>query len=352
MTDWKERLTVYPESTILNALKRIDQGGIKMVLVVNEGLQLIGTLTDGDVRRALLKNVSLESPVSMAMNSNPSVALLGESSESILSRMKSKDLYQMPVVDDSKRVVRVETLQSLLHEHEIDNWVVFMAGGQGKRLHPLTSDCPKPLLKVGGKAILEQSFENFVKQGFKNFFISVNYKAEMIVDHFGDGSKWGVKIEYLRENRPLGTGGALSLLPQKTSLPMIVMNGDLITNMNFKQLLDFHNDQRADATMSVRQYEFTVPYGVVKLDEKNHMLGIDEKPVHQFFVNAGIYVLNPDMLALIPQETYYDIPLLFDQGAKSKRRILTFPIRESLMDVGQMEDFRRANEEFGRGSAF
>ena len=345
MTDWKKTLFIGPKATLFEGLQKIDQAGIKLVLVVNTDQQLMGTLTDGDFRRALLRGMPLESTVDNIMNPNPIVATTGESRESILGRMRAKELFQMPVLDSFRKVVRVETLQGLLNENQVENWVVFMAGGQGKRLFPLTNDCPKPLLKVGGKAILEQSLENLVNQGFKNFFISINYKGNMIVDHFGNGEKWGVNIQYIREERPLGTGGALSLLPSKPALPIVVMNGDLITQMNFKHLLEFHRESRADATMSVREYEFTVPYGVVKIDEKNKLIGIDEKPVQRFFVNAGIYVIEPNLLNLIPKDSFYDIPLLFDQGAKLNKEILIFPIRENLLDVGRMEDFTKANEE-------
>jgi len=219
-----------------------------------------------------------------------------------------------------------------------------MAGGLGSRLGELTKDTPKPLLKVGTKPILEVILENFISHGFHRFYISVNYKAEMIRDYFGDGSRWGVEIRYLHEHKRLGTAGALSLLPDNPTLPVLVMNGDLLTKVNFRQLIDFHNETNSKATMCVREFELQVPYGVVQI--ANHRLrAIEEKPVQRFFVNGGIYVLSPDMLQFIPEDSFYDMPTLFDEIIARGEETSVFPIREYWIDIGRADDFERANDE-------
>lgn len=222
-----------------------------------------------------------------------------------------------------------------------------MAGGLGRRLQPLTNECPKPLLKVGGKPILEIILENFVEQGFNRFHIAVNYKAEMIESYFGNGSRWGIDLSYLREHERMGTAGALSLLPGGLTQPLIVMNGDLLTRINFRQLLSFHAEHHAQATMCVRDYDFQIPYGVVKI-EKHRLTGIEEKPVHHCFVSAGIYVLQPDVISLIPRNTFFDMPDLFAEMIRQQKETAVFPIREYWLDIGRMDDFERAVGEYER----
>jgi NDP-sugar pyrophosphorylase family protein len=220
-----------------------------------------------------------------------------------------------------------------------------MAGGLGSRLQPLTNECPKPMLRVGNKPILETILDNFIDYGFQRFYFAINYKADIITEHFGNGSKWGVDIRYLHEDRRLGTAGALSLLPEKIIDPLVVMNGDLLTKTNFKQLLDFHSLQAGLATMCVSEYDFQVPYGVVRTKD-SRILGIDEKPIHRFFVNAGIYVLEPAALKSIPSATYFDMPSLFDCIIAIDFDTSVFPVREYWLDIGHMNDFDRACMEF------
>ncbi len=222
-----------------------------------------------------------------------------------------------------------------------------MAGGTGSRLQPLTDDCPKPLLMVGNKPLLETIVENFVEFGIRKIFVSVNYKADMIETFLGNGSRWSIDIYYLREKERMGTVGALGLLPERPAHPLIVMNGDVLTKANFQYLLDFHQSHRAKATMCVRDYHFQVPYGVVKTDQ-HRLIGIDEKPVQQFFVNAGIYVLEPEILDLIPYDAYLDMPDLFEELFKQGRETIVFPIHEYWMDIGKIDDLERARGEYAK----
>ena len=345
MKDWKKVL-VAPTTSILAAIKIIDESAAGIVLVVDETYHLLGTITDGDVRRAILGGIQLTEPASSIMNHNPTVAAINDDREAILIRMKQKDLKQIPILDDNGCVVYMEVLSELIKTTERENWVVLMAGGMGKRLYPLTDDCPKPLLKVGDKPILETIIQNFIDYGFSRFYISVNYKAEMIEEYFGDGSKWEVEIKYLREKERMGTAGALSLLPETPTKPLLVMNGDLLTKVNFAHLLDFHKEHNSDATMCVREYKLQVPYGVVQID-KHRLIGIVEKPMQQFFVSAGVYVLEPDILQFIPHSEFFDMPNLFDELIHQQRETAVFPVREYWLDIGRIDDFERANGEFG-----
>ncbi len=344
MKEWKQIL-IKKEVTIHDTLRIIDSSAMQIALVVDEENHLLGTVTDGDIRRGILKGIHLEDSVKNIMNPHPTVAKSYERRDIVLAVMKLKRLNHIPVLDDEGRVINVETLQDLLQTDVKDNIVVLMAGGLGSRLRPLTDECPKPLLKVGGKPVLETILENFMEYGFRKFYLSVNYKADMIKEYFGDGNRWGIEIYYLQEDKQLGTAGALSLLPEKTEQPLLVMNGDLLTKVNFQQLLDFHSMHQAQATMCVREYQFQVPYGVVKL-EQNRLIGIDEKPVQRFFVNAGIYVLDPKVIELIPNNQFFDMPNLFKKIFDQVGETTAFPIREYWMDIGQLNDYDRANLEF------
>lgn len=344
MVRWKEIL-VSLETPIRKVIETLDKSGLQIILVVAEENRLLGTVTDGDIRRGILKGVSLEAFVSNIMNPNPNISKANESRENILTTMKLKGLHHMPLVDDKGCVVGLDTLDELINSRVKKNRVVLMAGGLGSRLRPLTANCPKPMLKVGNKPLLETILENFIEHGFREFYISVNHMADVVKSHFGDGSQWGVDIKYLQEDQRLGTAGALSLLPEKQTEPLLVMNGDLLTKVNFSQLLDFHVANKAMATMCVREYDFQVPYGVVKID-KHRIVGIDEKPTQHFFVNAGIYALEPKTLDFIPANTYLDMPTLFEKLIKEEKETVVFPIREYWLDIGHMADYDRANGEY------
>ncbi|MFD2170091.1 nucleotidyltransferase family protein [Tumebacillus lipolyticus] len=344
MKSWRQIL-IPPTASILQAIETIDQGALQIALIVSENNRLLGTVTDGDVRRGILRGVSLDRPVADIMNDHPITASSQDTQETILATMKLRRLQQIPILDQSGIVIGVQVLADMLRAGQRDNWVVLMAGGLGTRLAPLTNECPKPLLKVGSKPLLETIMQNFIEYGFHKFYLSVNYKAEMIRDYFGDGSRFGVEIRYVHEEKRMGTAGALSLLPERPDETFFVMNGDLLTKVNFQQLLDFHGEHGAMGTMCVREYDFQIPYGVVKTD-RHRLQGIVEKPVEHFFVNAGIYVLEPSCIDLIPAGEYYDMPSLFEQLIEQQRETSVFPIREYWMDIGQMADYERANGEF------
>lgn len=344
MKDWTKTL-ISPDCSIQELIQVIDAGALKIALVVDEEHRLLGTVTDGDVRRGILDGISFDRPARDVMNPEPTVSQSSEGREQLIQRMRQKQISQIPVLDHYGRVIGLEILEGLLQPSWRDNQVVLMAGGLGTRLRPLTDDSPKPLLKVGGKAILETILENFREHGFRSFYISVNYHAEKIEEHFGDGSFWGVEIRYLREKQRMGTAGALSLLPEFPLQPSIVMNGDLLTKVDFGNLLDFHREHRAVATMCVREYDFQIPYGVVRVDG-HRLIAIDEKPVQRFFVNAGIYVLEPEAMELIPVGSPFDMPALFEKLLELRKETVVFPIREYWLDIGKMSDFERANVEF------
>lgn len=344
MKNWKQTLLL-PSASLREAIETIDASAMQIALVADENRRLLGTVTDGDIRRGILRGVALDQPVSQIMNTQPTVARADEPREQMLANMQRKQLHRIPVVDEQNRVVGIEFLEELIQPHLKENWVVLMAGGLGSRLQPLTNNCPKPMLHVGNKPLLETILENFIEYGFRHFFISVNFMAEMVKGYFGDGSRWGVEIRYLEEDRKLGTAGALSLLPEKPALPMLVMNGDLLTKINFRQLLDFHNGHDSCATMCVREYDFQVPYGVVRMDQ-HRVTGIDEKPVQRFFVNAGIYVLSPEAVDAIPDGIHFDMTTLFESLIAQGKETVVFPIREYWLDIGQLADYDRANGEF------
>jgi dTDP-glucose pyrophosphorylase/predicted transcriptional regulator len=344
MKNWKG-LLLSPEASIRKAIEVINASGLQIALVVDQENCLLGTVTDGDIRRAILNGRTIEENVSEIMCENPSSALEQDTKSDLLSLMKRKSLRQIPILDQNKQVVGLENWANLMHKSTQDNVVVLMAGGLGTRLRPLTEDTPKPLLKVGTKPILETIILGFMEYGFDKFQIAVNYQSEKIKDYFQDGAKWGATITYIEETQRLGTAGALSLLPNIPDKPFFVMNGDLLTRINYQHLLDFHEDHNSSATMCVREYDYQIPYGVVNIDEHN-ILGIEEKPVHRFFVNAGIYVLNPKVIKLLPENTNFDMPDLFDKLIETKQITSAFPVHEYWMDIGQVEDFRRANGEF------
>jgi dTDP-glucose pyrophosphorylase len=345
MTEIKS-ICIRLETPILEAMKIIEFNSAKIALVVNEQNQLVGTVTDGDVRRGLIRSIAIQSPVSLIMNQKPTVMNIEASAESLQKIMLQKKISQIPLVDSNHKIISIFLSNELKNTVDKKNTIVLMAGGLGSRLGSLTADCPKPMLKVGDKPILEIVLENLKEHGFKNFSIAVNFKAEVIEDYFGDGSKMGIEIEYVREQQRLGTAGALSLLKPQNDLPMIVMNGDVITKVNFSEFLENHKKNKYIASMCVRKYDLQVPFGVVHV-EGQLIKNIEEKPTQSFFVNAGIYALNQEALNLIPTNTYYDMPTLFNELLKnSKNKSGVFPIHEYWMDVGRKDDFNQAQTDF------
>lgn len=344
MKNWRE-LVVTSDTTIIETMKNIDQTSSQIALVVDENNKLQGTVTDGDIRRGILRGIPLEQSIAKIMNRSPITICQGTSKQASKKLFQTKRLRQIPVVDQENHITDILFSDILLDTITHDNWVVFMAGGLGTRLRPLTEHLPKPMLTVGSKPILQTILENFIDYGFHHFYFSVNYKKELIKNHFGDGDQWGISIDYLDESLRLGTAGALSLFKEKPTKPIIVMNGDVLTKVNFQQLLEFHESNNSMATMCVREFEYQVPYGVVRTDGAK-LCSIEEKPIEKYFVNAGIYVINPEALELIPDNEYYDMPTLFNALIALGKKTTVFPILEYWMDIGRINDYERANNEF------
>ena len=343
MNKWQKTL-ISPKSKISDALQALNLSGLRIALVVDKKQKLLGVITDGDIRRAILKNINLDEIVNKIMNISPTIANINDSKHYISMLMQQKNLVVLPLLDNYEKVVGVEIIDNIIKPPVLDNLVVLMAGGLGSRLLPLTEKCPKPLLKINEKPILEIILENFIEYGFKNFFISVNYKSHMIKKYFGNGSVWGVNIKYLTEEKPLGTAGAISLLPTLPTKPLIVMNSDIITRINFQRLIDFHLENKVKATMCVRKYQQQVPYGVVKV-EKEKLINIVEKPMEHYLVNAGIYVLSPDVIKHI-KNTYFDMPKLFNKLIENQIPTAAFPVYEYWLDIGIIDEFKKANNEY------
>ncbi|MFC1822857.1 nucleotidyltransferase family protein [Thermodesulfobacteriota bacterium] len=345
MHDWRSSL-ISVDTPILKVIEVINNSSLQVALVVNEEKELLGMITDGDVRRAILRNIPLTESSEMIMCKNFTVAHTRDSRESIISLMKRKELRHVPVIDDKGRIVDLKVLLHLIEsQQKMENWVVLMAGGMGTRLQPMTFEYPKPLLHVGGKPLLEIIIQNFMEYGLYKFFISIHYKASMIEDYFGDGSKWGIEISYIKEEKKLGTAGALSLLKKRPEKPLFVMNSDLLTKVNFKQLIDFHVQNKSSGTMCVKEYDLRIPYGVVNVDGSK-LLNLEEKPIHRYFVNAGIYILEPETLNHIPKNKFFDMTTMFEKLLDLGIRTTTFPIHEYWIDIGKMDDYEQANGEY------
>jgi len=344
MNAW-EKILIAPDMQIQKAIEIIDISSQQIALVVDRDRKLLGTVTDGDIRRGILKGIPIDQRVDTIMNSRPVTIPEINDPNSILNIMKVNKLHHLPVVDDTGRLIGFEKLDDLIQPPQKENWVVIMAGGLGTRLRPLTDDCPKPMLDIGGKPLLETILNEFIRQGFVRFSLSVNYKSEDIETYFGDGSRWGIEIDYIQEQHPMGTAGSLCLFRRETDKPVIVINGDILTKLNFAQLLHFHESQKAYATVAVTAYDFKVEYGVVKID-RDTLVGFDEKPVFENFINAGIYVINPTVLKTIPKTSNYDMNHLLEAMLRRKEKVCAFPIREYWIDIGKMQDFHQAKLDY------
>ena len=344
MSAWKN-CCISKDTSIIETLRTIDEVALQFALVVSEKNHLLGVVTDGDIRRGLLRGVELSSPVEEIMNTKPVVANIRQEKHCIANMMRKYTLHHIPVVNDKNELVNLYTMEDVLYKKQRDNVVVLMAGGLGTRLRPLTDKVPKPLLKVGSKPILETIIENFIDSGFYRFYLSVNYKSEMIEKYFGDGSNFGVEINYIHEKKRMGTAGALYFLPEMLKEPAIVMNGDLLTKVDFGDFLDFHREARAIATMGVREYSYQVPYGVIDYNG-NGIVKICEKPSHQYLVNAGMYVLSPEAVAYVQEEKFLDMPDLFNKLIENKEKTTVYPVREYWMDIGRIDEFEQAQKDY------
>jgi len=330
------------DKRIVDAMRAIDTAGVGIALIVSENGKLAGTLTDGDVRRALLGGAQLISPLAPFVQKAFTAVAPSISRAEILDLMQSRTLHQVPIVDSVGKLVGLHLLHDILGAVERPNWAVIMAGGRGTRLGQLTDKTPKPMIKVAGRPIIERLVLHLVGFGIRRIFISINYLGHIIESHFGDGSHYGCKIEYLRENVPLSTGGALSLLPEPPNDPVIVMNGDLVTQVNIEKMLAFHANGQFQATIGLRSYSHQVPYGCAEV-ENGQVKRLEEKPLIARLINAGTYVLAPSVLKHIPRK-FFPITDLFSGCLDRKESVGAFPIEDDWIDVGQGDQLKQARE--------
>ncbi len=339
-------LCVPRTASLRDVMAIIDRGGQGIALVVGDDYRLEATMTDGDVRRALLRGLGLDATVADVLSNSakvgqlPLVATPNTPAGELLRTMNTAGVRHIPIVDDRYRVVGISLLSELIKEQNPPVEALVMAGGFGKRLNEFTKDIPKPMLPIHGKPILEIIVDNLRSSGIRHVNFATHYKGNIIRDHFGDGSGFGVKINYVREDQPLGTAGALGLMDPTTE-PLLVINGDILTSVNFRAMLDFHMENSASMTVAVKEHEFELPFGVVEL-QGECVTGICEKPKMRRYVNAGIYLINPSVRAIVPRKRSYDMPDLITALLNRRERVVGFPIAEDWVDIGHPADYRKA----------
>jgi dTDP-glucose pyrophosphorylase len=345
-----KNLCVSPEHTIREAMERVDCGACGIVLVVDAEKHLVGTITDGDLRRAILAGSDLESPVSVLLGKKvstqyprPVTIPLGEKRETILELLHKNDLRHLPILDNDGRIVDLVMMDDLIPTQDLPLQAVIMAGGMGTRLKPLTDDLPKPMLPVGGKPVMELMIEQLRQVGIRRVNISTHYKPEKISDHFGDGSTFGVELNYVNEDKPLGTVGALGLIDAPTE-PMLVINGDILTQVDFRAMLAYHQEHQAVMTIAVHQYDIKVPYAVIEC-EGSRVCSLKEKPQIHFLVNAGVYLLDPKAYEFIPNGEHFNMTDLIQRLLDSDHIVASFPIIEYWLDIGQLADYEQAQND-------
>lgn len=339
--DWKKCI-LDKDALIKDVLINFETTGLQIVLIASKNLSLIGVITDGDIRRAFLSNLTTNSKASEVMTKTPITIKKELSHMDAIELMKLKQIRHIPIVDEKNFIQGIHFLDKINSIKERENLLVIMAGGFGKRLAPYTKDCPKPMLKINGKPMLEHIIEKAISEGFKNFVISVFYLSEKIKNYFEDGSKWNANISYLNEKEPLGTAGALSMIDPIPSSSIVVTNGDVITNIKYSEILKFHNEKKIDATMAVKNYEWQNPFGVVTTDGLE-IESFEEKPVYRSNINAGVYAFKPETLILLKKNTPCDMPDFFRKISK-KGKSIVFPAHESWIDIGRKEDLDEVNK--------
>lgn len=330
-------------ANIGEVVRNLDQIAIKIVLIVSEDGRLVGTISDGDVRRALLKGLDMSSPIVSVIQRNALVVPPELSRDVVKQLMLINKIQQIPVVDDTQQIVGLHLWDEVTIPGERPNTMIIMAGGKGTRLLPHTENCPKPLLKVGGKTMLEHIIERAKLDGFTQFILAIHYLGHMIESHFGNGAELGIQIKYLKEETPLGTAGALGLLVPVPDAPFVVTNGDVITDIRYGDLLDFHIRHAATATMAVRAHEWQNPFGVVQM-EGVEIVGFEEKPISRSYINAGVYVIEPHALNVLTANVHCDMPTMFERLQAKSQRTVAYPMHELWLDVGRPNDLLAANK--------
>jgi dTDP-glucose pyrophosphorylase len=337
---WKKALLSL-NTTLQQAIINLDETTFQIAIVVTSDGVLVGTITDGDIRRGLLQGMGMGSLIDDIVFHDPFVVPPQMDRETVFQLMRANKVRQAPVVDEKRRVVGLHLQDDLIDSRGRSKLMVIMAGGQGTRLRPYTEDCPKPLLEVGDKPILEHIILAAKADGFTHFVLAIEYLGDMIVNYFSDGRRWNVNIEYVREGSPLGTAGAIGMLSARPVAPFVVVNGDVLTDIGYREMLDFHCRYDASATMAVRMHEWQNPFGVVRTKGVD-IISFEEKPIVRNHINAGVYVLNPDVLDFLKPDEYCDMPILFRRLQDSAMRTIVYPIHEPWLDVGRECDLDQA----------
>jgi dTDP-glucose pyrophosphorylase len=338
---WKQAIISF-DANIQQAITALNQAGVKLLMILDEKGKLKGTVSDGDIRRGLLKGVGLASPVAEVLHCDALVVPPGVPRDVVMKLMVANKIQQIPVVDEELRVIGLHVWDEITTPTLRSNRMVIMAGGKGTRLRPFTENCPKPLVMVAGKPMLEHIIERARLEGFTDFVIAIHHLGHMIEEHFKDGSDFDVNIEYLRETKPLGTAGALSMLYPDPEAPFVVTNGDVVTDIRYGDLLDFHVRHDASATMAVLTHEWQHPYGVVQTSGVD-IVGFEEKPIARTHINAGVYALSPSALSELSEGEHCDMPTLFERLQARSLRTVAYPMHEPWLDVGRPDDLEKAH---------
>ncbi|MEL0137149.1 MAG: nucleotidyltransferase family protein [Halieaceae bacterium] len=338
--NWRKAV-ISEHATFQQAFQNLNDVAIKLCICADEEGGLIGLITDGDLRRGLLRGLSMEDSVAEVINRNPLVVPENTDWTVVRALMRANKVAQVPSVDDEGHVVGLYLWDELGPSEDHDHVMVLMVGGLGKRLRPYTESCPKPMLEIAGKPMLQHIVERARNQGFRRFIFCLNYFGEMIRDFFGDGRQFGINVEYVEESEPLGTAGALSLISGVLTKNFVVSNGDVLTDIDYAELLSFLNQHGAKAVMAVKLHEWTNPFGVVEMDGLD-ITGFSEKPVMRSHVNAGVYALSPSALETLRAGEYCDMPTIFERLAAGGDRVVAYPMYEPWLDVGKPADLRLA----------
>jgi dTDP-glucose pyrophosphorylase len=341
-----EKAILGVEHSIEDAIHSLNKTALKIILIADSEGHFLGTISDGDIRRGLLKGLTLSSPIQSIVHQNALVVPAGMTRDTVLSMMTANKVQQIPMVDDDGKIVGLHIWDEVASVQARPNSMVIMAGGMGTRLLPHTESCPKPMLLIQDKPMLEHIIERAKSEGFSHFIFAIHHLGHMIEEYFGDGGKFGVRIDYLREKFPLGTAGALSLLDPLPKYPFVVSNGDVITDIRYGEILDFHLRHQAAATMAVRVHELQHPFGVVEIDGVE-IIGFEEKPIARSHVNAGVYVIEPDSLSRLQKDARCDMPTLFERLQEGGRRTVAYPMHEPWLDVGRPDDLAKARSSEG-----
>lgn len=339
---WQGAL-IYANANVEQAINGLNNSALKILIVIDKKRRFLGTVSDGDIRRGILNNLTLQSSIESIIHKNAVVVSPELNRNSVLRIMTSRKVQQIPIVDKNGIIIGLHLWDELSSVPNRQNQMILMAGGKGTRLLPITEDCPKPMLKVAGKPILEHILRRAIAQGFSQFTISIGHLGRVIEEYFQDGKEFGVSISYLREKTPLGTAGALSLLQNQSNLPVLVTNGDVLTEINYGDLVDFHTSQTADATMATKVYEWQNPFGVIKTNGLE-IVGYVEKPLVISNINAGIYVFNSEILSTLTNNSPIDMSLFFEGLIKKRKKVIAYPVHEQWFDIGRPEELREVSE--------